>query len=93
VESHSLLFLAGAELGFVRCRAEIAEAGVPPAGVIEALDVLANGHARLGTRGKGRAPDQPGLDRLEDALDGNIPPGEAEAAYFRELEEPAALVA
>ncbi len=58
VESQLLFLLAGAERRFERGRADIAEAGVPPAGVIEPFDILANGLAGLVARREGRAPDQ-----------------------------------
>lgn len=47
VESHLLFHFAGAERRFERCRADVAEAGVPPARIIETFDVLANGRAGL----------------------------------------------
>ena len=68
MESHSLFLLVGVELGFERRRADVAEARMPTARIVESLDVLANSATGLGAGRVGRAPDQLGLERLDYGL-------------------------
>jgi len=72
VESHSLFLLVGVELGFERRRADVTEARVPPARIVESLDVLANSATGLGAGRESRAPDQLGLECLEHGLDRGV---------------------
>ena len=58
---------------FVRtARANIVERGVAPDGIVEAIDIASNGLRSLVTGIKDGAPEELGLDRLEERLDHGI---------------------
>jgi hypothetical protein len=49
-------------------RREVVESGVPSAGVVEAFDVVEDGHLRLGLRAESRSIDELALEAGEEAL-------------------------
>jgi len=84
VESQSLFLLAGSERCFECCRTDVTEARVPPARVIEAFNVLANGRAGLVSGREGNAPDQFRFDGLEHGLDHRVIVAVAAPAHRRD---------
>src|SRR3954451_15405188 len=60
--------------GFVGCRAEVAQAGMPPAGVVPALDVLEDCLVRLGFGGPRLPAEHLGLDRGEERFGYRVVP-------------------
>jgi hypothetical protein len=83
MESHSLFLLANSVRRVEGCRADVAEAQVSSARVIQAFDMLTNSLASLVACREGRAPDQPGFDGLEHGLDHGVVVACAVPAYRR----------
>jgi hypothetical protein len=65
VESRLLLPDIGMERRLEGCGAFVAQARMPPARIIEAFDIFANGFGCLPAGRVRRPPDKLGLDRLE----------------------------
>ena len=72
VESHLLFPVGRVMRGLERCRTDIANARMPPARIVEPLDVFSNCLAGLIASCKCSPPDQFGLDGLEYRFDHGV---------------------
>ncbi len=84
VESDLLFPVPGPVLRLEGCWADVAEARVPSARVIEAFDILANGLGGLLACREGSPPDQLGLHGLEHGLDHGVVKAVAAPAHRRD---------